>query len=182
MGNHESYNSDLINVKEILHNITKEKPNFIFLDVGVISNLENYKVIGCTLWSHPDRDGYLYMNDKNFIKINDKLINRKDIINLHKDHKKWIKDNIDKNTIVMTHHLPSYNLIHQNFHNYEFEKYNSAYASDCDDIVKKAYLWIYGHTHKASDIILYNTRCICNPHGYIYDENKSGFTSNYFTI
>lgn len=183
MGNHESYDTDMINVKKSLLNISKEKTNFIFLDVDVTSNIKNYKVIGCTLWSHPDRDGYQYMNDKNFIKINNEPIKREDIINIHKEHKKWLRENLNKNTIVMTHHLPSFYLIHPDFNTQQFEKYNSAYASECDDIVKKAKCWIYGHTHKANDTILFNTRCICNPVGYINeDKKKTGFTSNYFIL
>jgi predicted phosphodiesterase len=167
MGNHESYNNDMLEVIESIRQINKEKPNFIFLEKGIISDLESYKVIGCTLWSHADREAFQYMNDKNFIKINDKKLERLKLIELHKEDKKWIKNNVDKNTIVMTHHLPSFNLIHPDYQNFEFEKYNSAYASECDDLIKKAKIWINGHTHKASDKILYNTRCICNPRGYI---------------
>jgi hypothetical protein len=176
----------MIHIKESLYNIAKLKPNFIFLEKGVVSELEEYKVIGCTLWSHVDRDGFVYMNDRNFIKINDKNIDRMDIINLYKEDKKWIKDNLadsDKNIIVITHHLPSFYLIHSDFQNIQFEKYNSAYASDCDNLIKKSKLWIYGHTHRASDKILFNTRCICNPHGYFNQDNKiSGFVTSVFDI
>ena len=32
-------------------------------------------------------------------------------------------------------------------------------------------------------LILYDTRCICNPHGYYNDDDKvSGFTCNVFEI
>jgi predicted phosphohydrolase len=183
MGNHESYNTDMNNVRQILYDISKIKQNFIFLEKGVISHLEEYKVIGCTLWSHLDKEAFQYMNDKNFIKINDKKINREDIIKIHKEDKIWIKNNIDKNTIVMTHHLPSFNLIHPEYQNVKFERRNTAYASDCDDLIKKAKTWIYGHTHKASDKLLYDVRCICNPHGYYNDDDKnSGFSNNVFEI
>ena len=183
MGNHESYNCDMIHIRESLSNISKEKLNFIFLEKGIVSNIESYKVIGCTLWSHPDKEAFIYMNDRNFIKINDKKIKREDIINLHQQDKKWINNNVDKNTIVLTHHLPSFNLIHNDLQNNDFQKRNTGYASDSDNLLKKSKVWIFGHTHRYSDIILYETRCICNPHGYFNQDDKfTGFIHSVFEI
>ncbi len=46
MGNHEAYSTDLMLIKESIKQICREKENFIFLEKGVISYVENYKVIG----------------------------------------------------------------------------------------------------------------------------------------
>jgi predicted phosphodiesterase len=214
MGNHDAYTTDLNLAKESLKKISEEKPNFIFLEKGVVSELEGYKVIGCTLWSHIDSDTYSIMNDKNNIKINGQYLERNDFLKMHKDDIAWLneqidcntptgllgtksnlerntpvgllgtKSNLERNTIVMTHHLPSYKLIHQEYQKIEYEKYNSAYASECDELVYKAKLWIYGHTHKASDVVFDGiTRCICNPYGYYNDDDAtSGFTIKSFDI
>ena len=184
MGNHEAYKHDYELVKKSIKEIEKEKPNFIFLEKGVISNLEDYKVIGCTLWSDVESEAYYRMNDQNNIKINGQNLERIDIIKMHKDDKLWLETNVDSNTIVMTHHLPSYELIHPDYKKQDFQKYNSGYASNLDDIVYNARLWIYGHTHKSSDIMFDGiTRCICNPHGYYNDDDAySGFTTNVFIL
>ena len=184
IGNHEAYYSDLSLIKESIRQIAKEKENFVFLENGVISNCEEYKVIGCTLWSDIEAEAYYSMNDRNNIKINGQNLERIDLIKMHKEDKLWIEQNIDSNTIVMTHHLPSYDLIHKKYRTNEYKKYESGYASNLDDIIHNARIWIYGHTHIASDQYFYNiTRCICNPHGYHNDDDKySGFTTNVFEI
>lgn len=184
MGNHESYTNDIENIKKSLRHISSEKSNFIFLEAGIISELENYKVIGCTLWSIVEREAFNYMNDSKEIKYKSENIKRENILQFHREDKQWIKNNVDSNTIVMTHHLPSYNLVHNDFYNFDFERINSAYASHSDMLIDKAKLWIFGHTHRKSDIILNKTRCICNPHGYIFNDDykKTGFTTECFII
>jgi predicted phosphodiesterase len=184
IGNHESYTSDIIIVKNTIKNISKIKSNFIFLDKGIISNIEGYKVIGCTLWSNIDKYAYNQMNDRKYIKLNGKNITIDDFINMHNEDKKWIEDNTDHNTIVMTHYIPSYNLIHELYKKPEYKSINSAFASDLDELIYKSRLWIYGHTHKSSDIMFDNvTRCICNSHGYYKDDAEySGFTMKPFII
>jgi len=181
LGNHEAYNSNISDIIISIKNIEKEKDNFIFLEKGVISELEGYKVIGCTLWSDINFQSFLFMNDCNYIKVDNEKITLNNILNYHKEDKKWLEDNIDYNTIVMTHHLPSYNLINEKWKN---SIYNSGFASNCDELIYKSKLWIYGHTHIASDIIYDNiTRCICNPYGYFNDDDKySNFSKEIFEI
>jgi predicted phosphodiesterase len=183
-GNHEAYKTDMNLVKQSIYKICEEKTNFIFLEKGIISNIEEYKVIGCTLWSDISKDSFNKMNDKYNIKINGLNLEIDDIIKMHLEDKIWLENNVDSNTIVMTHHLPSLNLIHPNFKKKEFEIYNSGYASNLDNILYNSKIWIYGHTHKASDIMFDGiTRCICNPYGYYNDDDKySGFTIYPFEI
>ena len=183
-GNHEAYETDLILIKESIKKICKEKNNFIFLEKGVISEVDGYKVLGCTLWSDIEEESYYRMNDRNNIIISGQKLERIDLIKMHKEDKLWLEQNIDSNTIVMTHHLPSYELIHPYYKTQEYKIYNSAYASELDNSVLKCKLWIYGHTHRSSDVLLNNiTRCICNPSGYYNDDDKySGFTNKTFII
>ena len=46
IGNHEAYSTDLILIKESIKQICREKENFIFLEKGIISDCNGYKVIG----------------------------------------------------------------------------------------------------------------------------------------
>ena len=54
------------------------------------------------------------------------------------------------------------------------EPYNQWFYSNMEIFInengKKIKCWLYGHTHKPSNCIINNTRFICNPIGYI-DEN-----------
>jgi len=136
------------------------------------------------LWSDIEIEAYYNMNDRNNIIINGQKLERIDLIKMHKEDKLWLDQNVDSNTIVMTHHLPSFNLIHKDFRTLDYKIYNSGYASNLNDILYHANLWIFGHTHKASDILFDGvTRCICNPHGYHNDDDKySGFTIKSFVI
>jgi len=51
VGNHEAYNSELNETINIIKDVFKSKPKFVFLERGIVSKLGPYKVIGCTLWS-----------------------------------------------------------------------------------------------------------------------------------
>jgi len=93
MGNHEAYKTDLNLVKESLRKISEEKKNFIFLEKGVISECEGYKVIGCTLWSDIESEAYYSMNDRNNIKINNQNLERIDLIKMHKEDRELIENN-----------------------------------------------------------------------------------------
>jgi hypothetical protein len=71
-----------------------------------------------------------------------------------------IEKNIDRKIIVMSHHMPSYDLIHPKFKNSNF---NSAFASNVE-IAKNPIIkvWLYGHTHIPCECDKY----YCNPIGY----------------
>ncbi len=67
--------------------------------------------------------------------------------------------------VVVTHHLPSW---HSVAPDYLAEDSNPAFASDLDDLVAQADLWIHGHTHSSHDYLLAGCRVISNPRGYRY--------------
>jgi hypothetical protein len=69
-----------------------------------------------------------------------------------------------KELIIITHHMPSYDLITPK---YKKNMYNQCFASDCSKLFNnKIKLWIYGHTHDPNDAIINNIRFVCNPYGY----------------
>ena len=103
---------------------------------------------------------------------------------MHKDDKLWLETNVDSNTIVMTHHLPSYELIHPDYKKQDFQKYNSGYASNLDDIVYNARLWIYGHTHFSNNMDSgKNFKYFSNQMGYLDEMNETNFSEDgLFTV
>jgi len=69
-----------------------------------------------------------------------------------------------RKTVVVTHHAPSVlSLDHQK----AVEHGDAAYASDLDDLVSRADLWVHGHTHKAVNYPVGFGRVVSNPRGYV---------------
>lgn len=42
---------------------------------------------------------------------------------------------------------------------------SAAYVSDCRELLKRADLWIYGHTHESRDFMIGRTRVLTNAKG-----------------
>jgi Icc-related predicted phosphoesterase len=81
----------------------------------------------------------------------------------------------DKKCVVITHYLPSIELINEKYRGKNEQPYNQWFASSLDNLIEKhtakVPLWIYGHTHDPSMTTLFQTEMVCNPHGY-EGENK----------
>jgi predicted phosphodiesterase len=181
-GNHEAYTNDIGVITNYIREKLDPKPKFTFLERGVVGYLDEYKVIGCTLWSEQNYYIYSKMNDSKCIYKNGLYLSLTDLLDIHYQDKKWLEDNVDENTIVLTHHLPSFDLIHPKYKTPYYADYSCAYASNCDDIVRKAKMWIYGHTHIGSDVMFENkVRCISNPYAYP-DESHRHFKNKVFYL
>lgn len=63
LGNHESYNFSYEETIEYIRNIFSTMPKFTLLERNVITQLEDYTIIGCTLWSDIDFATALLIND-----------------------------------------------------------------------------------------------------------------------
>jgi predicted MPP superfamily phosphohydrolase len=148
-GNHEYYSSR--------HNMEKTKCEIY----------ENYCFIGSTMWSNITDFRY---------KINDvKNIPNFDCIKYNETNKicvDFLKDSISKNDncIVITHHMPSESLIHPKYKTMDIQLYNKWFYCDMDDVIKnnneKIKVWIYGHTHTPSSVLIHGVPIVCNPIGY----------------
>jgi predicted phosphodiesterase len=66
--------------------------------------------------------------------------------------------------VVITHHGPNPALVHKE---YRYSGLKDAFFTDCIDVYKYMNgVWIYGHTHKYSDLRVGHVRFVCNPIGY----------------
>lgn len=76
---------------------------------------------------------------------------------------------VDKDTIVVTHHLPCQNSVPNQ---YRMDPGNIFYVSEQTKMIleKEPKIWIHGHTHTPCDYTVYNTRVVCNPKGYIHEK------------
>lgn len=183
-GNHEYYQ-----IKENSNKTIEEinnKINEIILsnnlnNIHFLNNssfdLNNYRFIGTTLWSKIFLPKYT-VNDKinihNFsVENNNKLFNENYEF-IEEEIKKAEIDN--KKLIVITHHVPSFNLINDKYKTGYMSLYNQCFASQCDSLIKEPILcWIYGHTHMKDSNKINNIDCLVNPIGYPGENNSTDF-------
>ena len=78
----------------------------------------------------------------------------------------WLTQELEKpfdgKTVVVTHHAPALDHVGDDHP----ENLIAAYANDWPELLDKADLWIYGHTHFAADFIKSGCRVVSNTRGY----------------
>ena len=144
--------------------------------ISFLNNTEEYYddhlFIGTTLWSHISNPNHL-IND--FRSIKDMTVDKYN--GLHCDAKKFISPNIpntNQKTVLLSHHLPSYSIIHPKYEKYLH--YNQCFASNCDHLINDPVsLWLYGHTHTPKIDYINNVPVICNPIGYPGENKEADF-------
>jgi predicted phosphohydrolase len=187
-GNHEYYSvKHTIKTIESTDNLIEEicgKYNNVFYLNNKMYFIEQYNlhIIGSPLWTNVDKnltqyDLYAY-NDFSKIYYNkDYKLNTQYLDKMHIQSKNFIIEslenikNLNSNVIIMTHHMPSYQLINDKYKNF---KLNSLFASNLDDLIEKYKIdyWLCGHSHSINSVKINNTILILNPVGYPgeYDE------------
>lgn len=89
------------------------------------------------------------------------------VVERHNKSRKWLAEELEKpfsgRTVVVTHHLPSMRSVAPRFSK---DLSSAAFASNLDDLVPLANLWIHGHTHDSFDYSIGDARVVCNPRGY----------------
>lgn len=176
-GNHEYYGSVFSETNEKIREFFKTFKNLVFLEEGVVNKLEEFTVIGCTLWTDLDEVSANFLNDTSMIKVQKhRYADSGFIQSLHKKAKEWLADALSKcekdKVIVMTHHLPSYKCIVPQYRNSPF---NNGFVGDVESLIPKSKLWIFGHTHSHVDMTINGTRVYANPRGYLSELNTSNF-------
>ncbi len=173
-GNHEYYSSKgnrhhtMEEIDARIRQIIKEceLDNVTYLD-NDYEDYDGYRFVGSTLWSKCDTPVVDYcVNDFRVIKeMTVSLYNE-----LHNVSRDFLKSEVVTESplpvIVMTHHLPSFQLIADEYKS--SKGLNKYFASHSDDLfVPTIKVWIYGHTHIRSDRLSKNgIRFVCNPVGY----------------
>lgn len=176
-GNHEYYSDDYDwnQINDMI--ISTPKPtNLHFLHKSKIE-IDGVTFLGCTLWTKipPNRAMYVreYMNDYEYISTNkseNKLLTTNDVNTEHNVCVEWLHEEIistiSDRLVVITHHLPTFALIHSKYSKYE--KTNCGFASDLHKLfTTKIKHWICGHTHcKMKWTNTFGTNFLVNPFGY----------------
>lgn len=105
-----------------------------------------------------------------------------DMIHLYKTAKseinRLLQVSFDGKTVVVTHHLPSRELVSKRFIPRDgSDGINGGFVGACDEIFNSPHapdLWLHGHTHDRISKKIGNTRIECNPTGY-QGEWRNGF-------
>jgi len=170
-GNHEYYsiNFTIEEIDKIIIDKIKKYDNISFLN-NTIEKYENFTFVGTTLWSYiPETIKNYELNIYNdFKKI--KNMSRKKYNELFEKNLEFLSNSIKKynNIICLTHHLPSYDLIHEKYKNYP----NFMFSTDLNYLMKdNIKAWLCGHSHTANTKIINNVICSLNPFGYPNENN-----------
>jgi len=175
LGNHEFYNYKFYDLKHIISD------ELIGTNVYVLENesvtIDGQKFVGCTLWSDMEKENPKSildinngLNDYRLIEgFNDTTIKPTETIQAHKDSIEYLKNSVDKRTIVLTHHSPLLGTSDPQFTN---SIIRGGFESDLMDLIfdLQPKYWLYGHTHYNKGITeIGNTILQSNQYGYPFE-------------
>jgi len=179
-GNHEYYNSHMYSQLHTLKTALQPLGNVHVLDCDTFI-YKDVVFIGATLWTNFEKGKplslYLVghsMNDFRCITVGNPCdsttFTSQNAFDLHQQHLSYITDQLimykDKPCVVISHHAPSYNSVHQNFIG---DSINGGFVSDLDYMFydhPNIKYWVHGHVHSDFEYKLYHSTVVCNPRGY----------------
>jgi predicted phosphodiesterase len=183
-GNHEYYGG------HIDHTLRKMKeaamPHVHVLENEVL-NLDQTRFLVTTAWTDYSSTGdtvgskraaWECMNDFAVTRADEsyRRLHPDDLIAKSRAAYTWLSQELEKpfngKTVVVTHHAPALDHVGDEHP----ETLIAAYANDWPELLGKADLWIYGHTHVAADFTKCGCRVVSNPRGYPGQE--TGFDPN----
>ena len=181
-GNHEYYGRNIDLHDDALHDYVAGSHVHVLQNEELV--LGGVRFLGTTLWTDFNAHGdvpqaALMAQDRlsDYYVIGTsagRAIKPSEVISRHETAVAWLRQTLSVPfsgpTVVITHHLPSYQSVAARFRN---DPLTPAFASTLDDLVATsgALLWIHGHGHDSVDYALGGTRVVCNPRGYPGEEN-----------
>lgn len=193
IGNHEFYGGNIsrtaIDIKAVAHgtNVIVLDNDEYHLQPGVTGG-EPVRVLGATLWTDFKLFGNELATYGNALRQAGHFISDFSCITfgttgwmtpaqsviLHEASVKYLRAKLaepfDGTTVVVTHHLPSFNAVAPQ---YQKDILSAAFASNLDDLVCQADLWIAGHTHVCFDTVgKQGGRIVVNPRGYVRGDEQ----------
>lgn len=170
-GNHEFYNSSFQEIEDLLNRTGLRSDmlgrNFHWLNDSTCT-INGTNFIGGTLWFPDNPLNQLYerqLSDFSYIKDF-----RKDVYERNKKTIDVFNKQMNENSIVITHHLPSYQSVSDK---YKGDQLNRFFVCDIENLIldrQPKYL-ISGHTHDSCNYFIGKTHVIANPLGYPHERN-----------
>jgi predicted phosphodiesterase len=181
-GNHEYYRQDdemtMDQIDDIIKENVKKYDNVYFLHNSTIYDEENdATIIGSTLWSYIPHQWLYYIestiNDYNLIYTKTWKLTAPDSVKLYEKNVDWLKKAIKDakgKIIIMTHHLPTFKLVHEK---YVGSVINHAFASNLEYLTNEnVKYWVCGHTHNKMTADIDTCKYVVNPFGYPSEDSK----------
>ncbi len=133
------------------------------------AEIDGVRFVGSTLWYRDNPLNIMY--EKEFVDF--KRIKR---------FKPWVYEEntrsiafleqwVEPGCVVVTHYLPTPESVAPRWRGSEINRF---FLCDVTPIIveKKPAVWIHGHTHDTRDVVVGDTRVVCNPFGYPkFEEN-----------
>jgi Icc-related predicted phosphoesterase len=179
-GNHEAYGKNLEDMQDEIRAACSLFKNIHFLNCDEFI-FNGVRFLGATMWTDfrlfgdEDRQASMreceaVMSDYKRIRLSNagyRKLRSADTAKIHSIHKNWLKlkltEEFNGRTVVITHMAPSIKSVSDQS---AANLISSAYASNLDEYVARANLWIHGHIHDSLDYYIDECRVICNPCGY----------------
>jgi len=183
-GNHELYNHFDIND---LHEswCLKIRDNVRCVYNSIIHLDDDTDLIASTLWSEIHAgDAYhteQRVSDFHWIRNGQFRLTWERFNYEHRRCREFIENSIEKsnakNLIVVTHHVPSLQLISDEFAS---SPINGAFTAELGNLIGNSRIkyWIYGHSHRNIDKVIGNTHCVSNQLGYVSHDEHHTFRSD----
>jgi len=179
-GNHEFYK--FYDLQMMTDGLEGEiRPNVHYYYNNVV-NIDDTDFILSTLWSHIEDADAPYteqcVTDFRRIMYGDRILTYQDFNQVHKRCFQFIKRAMEESTakhmIVVTHHVPSFQLCATEFAG---SRLNGAFTVELEDFIKSsgADYWIYGHSHRNIDKRIGMTQCVSNQLGYVFAGEHGSF-------
>jgi len=173
-GNHEHYDSSFEQVRHIFNTLSQKIDNFNFLDNSTIT-IGGQRFVGTTLWFPDGPTNFMYkhgLNDFEWIRDFEKKVYTE-----NKNAQEFLYKTVDKNDIVVTHHLPSFNCVSSQYRNGLDSALNVFFVCDMEKLImdKQPKIWCHGHGHNHSDMMFGKTRVIRNPLAYPHEHYSCGY-------
>lgn len=172
-GNHELYNYFDINE---LHEdwVLNLRSNVRCVYNSIINLDDDTDLIASTLWSEIHVEN-AYLTERNVsdfhqIRNGEYRLTWERFNEEHSRCRNFIERSIAKsnvkNLIVATHHVPSFQLMPDEFTD---SPINGAFTSELENFITTSRIryWIYGHSHRNINLIIGKTHCVCNQLGYV---------------
>jgi len=173
-GNHEYYGSSFSEVDELLASAEQTHSQLSVLNNKSVA-VAGHRILGTTLWFPDQPDNAKYegiLNDFRMIRGF-----KKEVYAANAKAHQFLEDELLKDDVVITHHLPSLESVSERFRG---GRLNRFFVSPLDELIleRQPALWVHGHTHGSKDYPLGHTRVVCNPFGYLGREVNEGWDAS----
>lgn len=171
LGNHEFYKFyDLSAMHDGLVGNIRHNVHYYY---NKVVSIQDTDFIISTLWANIElEDAYI---TEQCVTVFHRIRYGEDILNssvFNREHqrcfdfiKKAVCESKAKYKIVVTHHVPSFQLMSPEFRG---SRINGAFTVELADYITSSNIdyWIYGHSHRNIDKTIGTTQCVCNQFGY----------------